>query len=304
VARLSSDEPDLVERKLVLHTLKGNASMFGIDDLARLCHAAEDEIAAEGALGPAALARISARWSAIVESVGNVIGTRDARGVHASIEELQILIGDVAAGLDRAEIAARLESWSHEPAERAIRRLGQYAAAQAARLGKGEVELELCAGGLRLDPVRFAPLWSALIHIVRNAVDHGLESPEDRQSCGKAPRGRLRLAAQMRDSDVVIEIEDDGRGVDWSAISRIAAERGLPTSTRADLVAAMLRPDFSTRTEVTTSSGRGVGMAEVAERVRARGGALFVESEPQAGTRFRVIVPARGALLTPQRRAS
>jgi two-component system chemotaxis sensor kinase CheA len=144
---------------------------------------------------------------------------------------------------------------------------------------------------VHLDPDRFAPLWSALVHVVRNAVDHGLEHPEDRESAGKTPHGRLRLAAQIRGSDVVIEIEDDGRGVDWSTIERIAAERGLPYATRADLVDAMLRPDFSTRSEVTTSSGRGVGMAEVAERVRAFGGTLLVESELNVGTKWRVIVP-------------
>jgi predicted ATPase/GAF domain-containing protein/signal transduction histidine kinase len=296
MVRLSSSEPDLVEQKRLVHTLKGNASMFALEDFARMCHAVEDDIATEGELRPATLAPLSARWTTLAEAVGTLVGTHEAHAVHASIDDARTLMRDIASGLDRTAISARIEAWTSEPADRQIRRLGQYAATHAGRLGKGNIEIDICATDLRLDPERFAPLWSALVHVVRNAVDHGLEHPEDRQSAGKAPHGRLRLAAEIRGCDVVIDIEDDGRGVDWSAIERIAAERGLPCATRADLVEAMLRPDFSTRKEVTTSSGRGVGMAEVAERVRAFGGTLLVESEPHVGTRWRVTVP------TPQRR--
>jgi chemotaxis protein histidine kinase CheA len=150
------------------------------------------------------------------------------------------------------------------------------------------VEIE-CAGEVRLDPRRWAPLWAELVHVVRNAVDHGFETQEERRALAKGPQPRLRLAATLGDGQLTVEIEDDGRGIDWPALERAARERGVAVGgDRLDLV---LAPGVSSRAQVSTTSGRGVGMAAVAARVRAFEGTLSVTSDPGRGTCWKFSFP-------------
>jgi chemotaxis protein histidine kinase CheA len=131
------------------------------------------------------------------------------------------------------------------------------------------------------------------VHAVRNAIDHGVELPEERVAAGKPRHGRLGLSAQRSGDGYRLRIRDDGRGVDWAAVAHICQERGWPCSSRAELVAALLAPGFSTRTEVTETSGRGVGLSALAEVVRGLGGKLQLESEPGQGTCLSLSLPTR-----------
>ena len=95
-------------------------------------------------------------------------------------------------------------------------------------MGKGEVSVLILASDVRLDPHRFRGLWSSLVHMVRNAIDHGLELPGDRLASGKNAQGQVFFRAFESSNDLVLEIEDDGRGIEWGRIRQLAAERGLP----------------------------------------------------------------------------
>jgi len=121
---------------------------------------------------------------------------------------------------------------------------------------------------------------------VRNAVDHGLESPDERIAAGKPEAGRLQLVARYTNDALVIEVVDDGRGIVWDRVREKAEAAGLPSATEHDLVKALFSDGVSTADEVSETSGRGVGLAAVDSVVRELGGEIAVQSELGKGTRF------------------
>jgi two-component system chemotaxis sensor kinase CheA len=126
---------------------------------------------------------------------------------------------------------------------------------------------------------------------VRNAVDHGLESADERRAAGRSGPPKLRLSCRRNDSQCVIEINDNGHGIAWERVRAKARERGLPCTTRDDLVGALFTDGLSTRDQTTDTSGRGVGMSSVREACAAMNGRIEVISEPEQGTTFRFSVP-------------
>jgi two-component system chemotaxis sensor kinase CheA len=139
------------------------------------------------------------------------------------------------------------------------------------------------------------------MHLVRNAVDHGLESPEARAAAGKPRAGKVTLKAWSEAGRVVVEVADDGRGLDKAAIARKAREKGLWAGSAepsdAELHALICRPGFSTRDEASTVSGRGVGLDVVRGAVERLRGTLRIDSRPGHGTRFTIRLPLTLALI-------
>jgi HPt (histidine-containing phosphotransfer) domain-containing protein len=281
---------DSALQKRLLHTLKGNAATYGLRLLAELCHQAESDLGRDSAYAET-LQELRARWSVIVRTVRTVARTELHRTVEVSEHELAELAERARTGASSSEIVEQLRCLGWESSERSLNRLAEHAQGLAARLGKAGLRVELDADDTRLDPERWAPLWSALVHVIRNAVDHGVESPEERAQQGKSRDGRLRLSARRVGIEYHIAIEDDGRGIDWPLIARRCRERGRASETRADLLAALLSPDFSTRTEISETSGRGIGLSIVAEAVAKLAGQLDLESEPTRGARWRLTFP-------------
>jgi two-component system, chemotaxis family, sensor kinase CheA len=138
-----------------------------------------------------------------------------------------------------------------------------------------------------------------LTHMIRNALDHGLEPPGRRAAVGKPRAGRVTLRARRDAGSIVIEVADDGAGLDLDRIRRVAAERGIDTSRlrEADLKALIFHPGFSTAPEVTDLSGRGVGMEVVRRNVELLRGTIAVDSEPGAGTTVSIRLPLTLAII-------
>jgi len=159
----------------------------------------------------------------------------------------------------------------------------------ARQLGKS-VELELHGQDTEIDRSLVEALSEPLTHLIRNALDHGIEALEERLARGKRPTGRVAVRAQQRGGKIVVEVSDDGRGLDFERIRRKA--QAAPEATDEELIGYIFLPGFSTREEVTELSGRGVGLDVVATRIRDNlKGELRIRSRSGEGLTVAIILP-------------
>ncbi len=272
-------------QRRMLHTLKGNAGVFGLARVAELCHALEER----DPIPRAELEGLARRWAALTADVERLVGAqRDAFQVDRPA--LDALERAVSLGRSHEEIGARVRDLRLEPLERRLETFAEHAASIARRLEK-RVRVDVVCDAFRLDPRSWGPFLSTFVHAIRNTVDHGIESPAERVAAAKPAVGRIELRAQREERGLVLEISDDGRGIDWDRIATEAARKGLPTATEADLRAALFEGGISTARTVTPLSGRGVGMSAMLEATRALGGRISVASEHGLGTTLRFVFP-------------
>ncbi len=180
------------------------------------------------------------------------------------------------------------------PFDALLPRLRRVIRQASGELGK-QVQLKLDGAQGELDRNVLERMTAPLEHMLRNSVAHGLELPEQREQAGKPQEGTIRIAVRREGSEVVLEVGDDGRGLDRAAIRRRGEERGLVSSGAIladhDLDALILEPGFSTADEVSRLAGRGVGMDVVASEVRQLGGTLDIHSSPGKGVTFILRLP-------------
>jgi two-component system chemotaxis sensor kinase CheA len=173
----------------------------------------------------------------------------------------------------------------------------------ATRLGK-QVELDLVGKETELDRTVVDAIGDPLVHLIRNALDHGLESPADRVAAGKAPIGKLTIAARHAGGSIAITVSDDGHGINPQKVAAVAVQRGLITRDQAPLIdmraaiELLFTPGFSTAAEVGDLSGRGVGMDAVREKVRELGGEVTVTSVQGEGTVNEIRLPLTLAIMS------
>ncbi|HEX8822055.1 MAG TPA: response regulator [Archangium sp.] len=160
-----------------------------------------------------------------------------------------------------------------------------------ARAAGKQVRLEIHGGTLELDRSLLQGLREPLLHLVRNAVAHGLETPEERREAGKPEEGRMALSARLLGGRVQVVVEDDGRGLDLRSIRERARARGLPVLNDAGDARLIFHSGLSTAEAVTAVSGRGVGLDVVRSQVEAMRGSVDVAFQPGQGTRFTLDVP-------------
>ncbi len=159
------------------------------------------------------------------------------------------------------------------------------------------VDFKVEGHGIELDRTILDEIADPLVHLLRNAVGHGIEPPAERVAAGKPERGTLTLVAERERSRVLISVSDDGRGVNRTAVRRKAIEKGLlphdaPTELDdAEVLRILNSPGFTTADQVTDVSGRGVGLDVVTDRVRALGGSIDLRSTPGQGTTFDIRLP-------------
>ena len=189
-----------------------------------------------------------------------------------------------------------------QPVSRVFQRFPKMARDVARQLGK-QVELSLEGAETELDRNLVEALADPLVHLVRNAIDHGIEKPAVREAAGKSAIGRVLLSARQEGDHVAIEIRDDGGGMDAERLRAKAVEKGLLSPEAAARLGAeecyqlIFLPGFSTKQEVTDISGRGVGMDVVQSKIRELSGQIQIHAEPGQGSRFTITVPLTLAIL-------
>jgi two-component system chemotaxis sensor kinase CheA len=257
---------------------------------------------AKAAAAPAASAQPQAqsiridlpKLDRLIDSVGELVIAQAmmaqrlaSEGIAAS-EELALL-----DGLTR-EIQESAMSIRAQPIGSVFSRVPRILRELAASTGK-QVRLELVGEATELDKTVIERLGEPLTHLIRNAVDHGIEDAADRLAAGKSPEGTLVLSAEHRSGRILIRITDDGRGINRARVFAKAVEKGIVAAdaqmAKEDIDALIFAPGFSTATTVTSVSGRGVGMDVVRQNVKELGGRITIESEEGKGTSFTLTLP-------------
>lgn len=206
-------------------------------------------------------------------------------------------LGRVTDELQNAVMGMRMQ-----PVGRLFQRFPRIVRDLARQLGK-EVELVLEGEGTDLDRSLVEALADPLIHLLRNALDHGVEMPDERERDGKSRKGRVKLSASQRGERIVISVSDDGKGMDPDVLRRKALEKGVIDETQAarlsetECYELIFRPGFSTAAAISDISGRGVGMDVVKTRVAELGGTLRVTSKLGSGSELELSVPLTLAIL-------
>ena len=223
------------------------------------------------------------------ESAGDLLNLKEALDNLASDSETLLLQqGRVNSELQDGLMRTRMVPFSSvvPRLKRMVRQIGE-------ELGKG-VELSIHADG-EMDRTVLERLIAPLEHMIRNAIDHGIERPEKRSAAGKPATGRIKIRLLREGGEVVVEIADDGAGINLGAVKRKAIERGLITEqsqlTDHELMLLILEAGFSTAEQVTQISGRGVGMDVVASEIKELGGRIDIDAETGKGSRFTVRLP-------------
>ena len=236
-------------------------------------------------VGELVLARNQISQNLTIESTG---------ALSAASQRLDSITGDLQEAVMRARM---------QPISSILAKLPRFVRDLAVSSGK-EVDIELHGQETDLDKSVLEAIKTSLLHLVRNAVDHGIENPADREAMGKPRAGRIVLRAAHEGGAVAIEVRDDGKGLDSETILNRAIKVGLVNKTEAELLSRaeieqfVFRPGFSTARKVTNVSGRGVGLDVVRANMESIGGAIEMQSEPGESTTFKIKIPLTLAIVS------
>ena len=219
-------------------------------------------------------------------------GTSTDTGLQDAVTQASRLIGDLRDEIMTSRMVPVWQVFDRFP--RLVR--------DSSRSLRKQIEFTIEGKEIELDRSMLDEIGDPIVHLLRNAVDHGIESPEERLRAGKPPAGRLVLSAARDRSAVVIRVTDDGRGIDRDRVLSRAKGAGLVDQAKTDLsddelLRLVSRPGFSTAEQVTGISGRGVGVDAVYTRVRALGGAVDIKSVPGQGTAVTLRLPLTLAIV-------
>jgi len=252
------------------HTMKVGAAAAGLPHAAHELHTAESLLEA---------ARAGRKRLAEGEAIASL---------RRVVDSVRREVGEPGASLDACTVLPLAALWPHL----------SYATAVAAAIEHKLVALQAEPSDVMLDLVTADALRGALLHLVRNAVAHGIEPPDRRLAVGKPRVGCVEVRGDARGDALLVTVADDGAGLDFPAIATRAREHRLLAAaaepTRDELTRLLLAPGFTTRREATELAGRGVGLDAVAEAARARGGQIEIESHDGAGCVVRVTLPLAG----------
>jgi len=242
------------------------------------------------------------RLDSLMDLIGELVTTR-GRLNELAAERKDPAIDDVAIQVSRlsADLQAEIIQARMTPVWQVFDRFPRLVRDVARQLDK-QVAFRVEGKEIELDRAILDELGDPLVHLLRNAVDHGIEPPAERKKRGKKPEGEIVLSAVRERSSVAISITDDGRGIDRAQVLAKALREGLVdphTESLSDdqLLRVLARPGFSTAAQVTNVSGRGVGIDVAMTKIRALGGSIEIRTEPGKGTSFVLRLPVTLAIV-------
>ncbi len=297
-----------------LHTVKGISASYGLGTVAETTHRIEDWIQETGpdevfSSGEniksleSSLLELRRNLKDSLENVRDIITWDEIVGSkqryykvnEEKVVRLEAMFSDTKK-VRLNEIRQALYEFRKEPILPVFRKYAGTAEKLAEKLGK-QIKVELAGTDVEVFYKRLEPLFDVLVHLVRNSVDHGLESTEKRLKTGKPETGVLELSAGYQDNDLILAIADDGGGIETAKVVKAALERGLITAEEADqlgqddAIRLLFKPGFSTSESVSDISGRGIGMDAVKSKVAELGGSISVKTRKGRGTTFRIRIP-------------
>jgi len=221
--------------------------------------------------------------------------SRVTSGTNAALQRNVAQLSRITKDLQSTAMALRMI-----PIKAAFQKMERLARDLARDFGK-KVSFTTSGEDTELDRTVVEEIGDPLVHMVRNALDHGLEAPEQRVSAGKSDTGTLHLSAYHQGSNIVVELQDDGRGIDPDRIYRKAVEKGVIAAgaslSRDEILALIFAPGFSTAEKVTSVSGRGVGMDVVKRNIEKLRGKIEISSEVGRGSVFKIKLPLTMAII-------
>lgn len=243
------------------------------------------------------------RLDAMVDLVGELVLARNRlKTIRPRLRDEDLDRAVTALDVATSRLQSAVMMVRMQPVGRVFARFPKLARDVARQVSKS-VELDIVGAETELDRNLVEALADPLVHLVRNAIDHGIESPAARRAAGKPEQGTVRLSAQQEGDHVSIEVSDDGAGIDPEKIRRSAVNKGLIDADAAarltsdECLNLIFMAGFSTRSEVSDLSGRGVGMDVVQSKIRELSGQVQIQSEVGRGSRFVIRVPLTLAIL-------
>ncbi|KHK00201.1 ATP-binding protein [Desulfovibrio sp. TomC] len=315
VQAMADPRAALAELFRQVHTCKGDFAQLGFYNTAAHLHVKEDALAALVARpeGPSReeLLALVADWDGrgivqddvriLTDILGNAFFEKDER-FQVSAATLLALESQVAAlpdGPERQDILRALKRLRLCPLKDLVAEYRDYLQALAGRLGKSVEPLCVSGDDVYVEKETIQKFVKSLVHVIRNMIDHGIETPEERLESGKGEQGRITFVIEQSGPMVSLGVADDGRGIDVARVRLLAVDKGLVSPEQAltmseeDVYGLLFADSFSTKEDVSALSGRGVGLSAVKAEVERLGGTIRVSSTPGEGSTFRFLLPLR-----------
>lgn len=284
-----------------LHTLKGGAASFSIQELVDRIHEGEEllghwhEQPTPEKLAPLhrQVGLIEKSFEQFLDNTNSILGARGQDGAptrEVKLDELRKFYDYLQTPAMRARF---FDGFLVEKSAQVFMHFNDTVQAAASQLGKVVLPLAIDTPDFQFWPEPYQRLIASLVHAFRNAVDHGIETPDVREQRGKNPAGRISLSLEKKGERLLFRVQDDGNGIDPNKIRERLAKKGIDTSIESDaqVIQHVFDSEFSTRDQVTALSGRGVGMDAIQFTASELGGRAWVTSVPGQGTACLIDVP-------------